>query len=619
MAALWFKRNGWGMAAALLAAAWALPVAAYAELGRYTRYMADDYCIAATSQAAGFFGAQRYWYVEWSGRYTYTFLAGLSELFPGGLIPWLPGLVLAVWFAALTWAATGLLPAEARPRRWALAVLLAGLTLTCALLALPNLTQSLYWRGGVLTYVAPLAFGALLAGQLAYLPAAGRRRVVGLALMALTAFAGSGFAEVYTVVQGGALGFAFLAMWAAAPRGERLRRAWPWLLAALATLAGLLVVALAPGTRIRQQDLAAAPPTLYAILHNSLVYTGWFLRDAPARWVGWLLPLGLAAAAGALLGETPAPPPRRRLALALFLLPAAELALLVVAYATAFYGTQYLPPDRVLVIHWAVVAAGSSAWGWLAGRALAAHVPRQPRVALTAVLVASGGLLALCVVAGAQQLRPARRYYAVNWQVFDAWVRTQPAGASLTFTQLANPAGIDSFTTDPAFWTNRCAGQYYGHDLIAVAPPPAATEAELAAARPVQGQLGEAARVLAVRVSPETLGPGEVLTVTVYWEPLAVTAQPLTAFVHVLGAGRSLAQADAYPGAGQYPTTGWLIGRPFADTFTLTLPADAPAGEARLIAGLYDLATLQRLPASGPAANPAGEAWLELGTVTIAP
>ncbi|MCC7360185.1 MAG: hypothetical protein IT317_11945 [Anaerolineales bacterium] len=621
MAALWLKRNSRGAAAVVLAAAWALPVAAYAELGRYTRYMADDYCMGYLAQAAGFFGAQRYWYMEWSGRYTYTFLVGLAELFPGGLIPWLPGLVLAGWYAALTWAATGLLRAAERPRRLAPAALLAGLTLTSALLALPNLTQSLYWRGGVLTYIAPLALGALLVGELVHLPAGGRRRGPGLGLIALTAFASSGFAEVYTVVQGGALGLAILAVGMAARHGERGRRAWPLLLAALTTLTGLLIVILAPGTRTRAADYAT-PPGLGAVLHNSMVYTGWFLRDAlTTRWFGWLLPLTLAAGAGALLAEAPAPRLRRPAVLTLLCLPPAVLAVLVAAYAAAFYAIQYLPPERVLVIHWAVVAAGSAAWGWLAGQTFASRLltrSRAVRSGALAALVVGGSLLALEVVAGIQALRPERRLFAVNWQNFDAWMRAQPGTGPLTVTRLDNPAGIDSFSADPAFWTNRCAGLYYGHELRAAAPVPTATSAELAAAAPVQGQLGGVARVVAVGLSPTAVRPGETVTVTVYWEPLAVTAQPLTVFVHLLGAAGSLAQADAYPGAGQYPTTRWLLGRPFADAFQLVLPPDVPAGEAQVIVGLYDLATLQRQPASGPAANADGEAWLELGQITIA-
>lgn len=627
MAALFRSSTGARVGvAALLAAAWALPVAAYAELGRYTRYMADDYCMGYVAQAAGFFGAQRYWYLEWSGRYTYTLLVGLTELFPGGLIPLLPGLVLAAWFAALAWAAAAL-PLAAEPRlRRVLALLVSGLIITTSLAALPNLTQSLYWRGGALTYVAPLVGGTLLAGVLLRPPAPTPCRWAWYGLIALVAFAGAGFAEVYTAVQGGACGLAFLAALAFAPRGERWRRAGPFLLAALATLAGLLVVALAPGTRIRQADIAASPE-VGAILHNSLVYTDWFLRDAAQHTLGpWLAAIaGPALVAWALPAAAPAP---RRLGLALALLPLALAALLFAAYATSFYALQYLPPDRVLSIHWYAVMATSAAWGWRAGRRLrqarlGAAVrawPAPARPALVLIVLVALVALPIAHAAAAQALRPERRYFAANWDSFDQLLRAQPAeAATITVARLDSPAGIDSFSEDPTFWTNHCAGLYYGTAIVAVAPPPAAGAAELATATPSEGQLGDAAQLLAYRVDPADARLGAALTVTLYWQPLARTDRPYTVFIHLLGANGSVAQVDAYPGQGRYPTDRWLIGRAFADSYTLTLPPDAPTGPARLIVGLYDLTTLQRLPATGPTANPQGEAWLELGALTIGP
>ncbi len=630
MAAPTSPQSNWRLAvSAALAVAWALPVAAYAELGRYTRYMADDFCMGYVAQAAGFLGAQRYWYFEWSGRYTYTLLVGLTELFPGGLIPALPALVLAAWFAALAWAAAALPLAPAPGLRRALALLASGFVISNTLAAIPNLTQSLYWRGGVLTYVAPLALGTLLAGTLLRVLTTPRPTWLSYALIALLALAGSGFAEVYTAVQAGALGLALAAALVFAPRAQRRRYAVPLAIALAATLLGLLAVAVAPGTRIRQADLAAAPGLL-AIAHNSLLYTGWFVRDAfqPERLLPWFIALTLPLAfAFALSAGQPAPANARRLTLALMLLPLALGALLVAAYATGFYALQYLPPDRVLVIQWFVVLTLSAAWGWLAGIRLAptrlgaayATLPRAARTALVALTVILLVGLAALPTGTAQALRADRQYFARNWDNANALLRAQPPGSRVTLARLDNPAGIDSLSDDPTFWTNHCEGLYYGVELTAQTPPPTATAPELAAARPVQGQLGDTAQVVGYRVDPAEARPGAALTVTIYWQPLALTDRPYTFFIHLLGAAGSVAQVDAYPGQGQYPTTRWLVGRPFADTYTLTLPAAATAGPARLIVGLYDLDTLQRLPATGPAADPAGEAWLELGPVTVAP
>jgi hypothetical protein len=54
--------------------------------------------------------------------------------------------------------------------------------------------------------------------------------------------------------------------------------------------------------------------------------------------------------------------------------------------------------------------------------------------------------------------------------------------------------------------------------------------------------------------------------------------------------GKLVAQHDGPPNAGQSPTSGWLKGDRVLDEHQIPLPADLPAGEYRLIVGLYDAA-----------------------------
>jgi hypothetical protein len=67
------------------------------------------------------------------------------------------------------------------------------------------------------------------------------------------------------------------------------------------------------------------------------------------------------------------------------------------------------------------------------------------------------------------------------------------------------------------------------------------------------------------------------------------------------------------PQAGRASTTTWLPGEVVADAYSLQLPEKLPAGAYRLIAGMYDAATGQRLPTS----DPAGQDRIELTMVTI--
>ena len=61
-------------------------------------------------------------------------------------------------------------------------------------------------------------------------------------------------------------------------------------------------------------------------------------------------------------------------------------------------------------------------------------------------------------------------------------------------------------------------------------------------------------------------------------------------FLQLLNAdGRLAAQRDSEPGGGLSLTTAWPSNRPVLDNHALMLPADLPAGEYTLIAGLYDI------------------------------
>lgn len=163
----------------------------------------------------------------------------------------------------------------------------------------------------------------------------------------------------------------------------------------------------------------------------------------------------------------------------------------------------------------------------------------------------------------------------------------------------------------------------YGLNLLAAtyAPPPAPAAAELKQLTPLDANLGDTARLLGYRLSATELKAGETLTVSLAWEPLSQTDVPYTVFVHLLHpALGSLAQVDIYPGAGNWATTVWDVGRPFMDVYRLSVPADAqPAEAAQVVLGLYNAETMQRLPVTGRDAGPPAESWAQLGSLRITP
>jgi hypothetical protein len=90
---------------------------------------------------------------------------------------------------------------------------------------------------------------------------------------------------------------------------------------------------------------------------------------------------------------------------------------------------------------------------------------------------------------------------------------------------------------------------------------------------------------------------GNRLVLRLYWQALVIPRLDYTFFVHVVdGDDRIVAQMDQQPMGGGLPTRSWPRGYAVADEVTIELPPDLPAGQYRLVAGAYDLVTMQALP-----------------------
>jgi len=122
----------------------------------------------------------------------------------------------------------------------------------------------------------------------------------------------------------------------------------------------------------------------------------------------------------------------------------------------------------------------------------------------------------------------------------------------------------------------------------------------LVGAHPLGANLGDRLRLTSYDLAGARIRPGQEMTVTLFWHAVTATA-PLSAdytvFTHLRDAAdHTVAQADALPLAGFYRTSAWQVGEILNDTHRLTLPADLKPGTYRIIVGLYDPQTGQRLP-----------------------
>ena len=161
----------------------------------------------------------------------------------------------------------------------------------------------------------------------------------------------------------------------------------------------------------------------------------------------------------------------------------------------------------------------------------------------------------------------------------------------------------------------------FGLLLPTYAIPRSPSETELNQMLPLDADIGDTARVLGYTLSASSVRPGEELAVTIYWRIESRTDVPYAVFLHLYESGvGSITQLDTYPGLGNYATTVWDPGRMFADIYRLRVPPDAPSvGDARLVLGLYDEQTGQRLPVTGANAGSPEDAWVEFGNIQVQP
>jgi|GEM_PF-566648 hypothetical protein len=129
--------------------------------------------------------------------------------------------------------------------------------------------------------------------------------------------------------------------------------------------------------------------------------------------------------------------------------------------------------------------------------------------------------------------------------------------------------------------------------------------------QPVHASLGGQAELVGYALSPAAVRPGETLRLTLFWQARQWIAQDYTVFVHLLDSqGKLWGQHDGPPQDGALPTSAWNPGELLRDEHILTVDAQAPPGDYRLAIGLYDPATLQRLPVFDAQGRLVGEAVL---------
>jgi hypothetical protein len=129
---------------------------------------------------------------------------------------------------------------------------------------------------------------------------------------------------------------------------------------------------------------------------------------------------------------------------------------------------------------------------------------------------------------------------------------------------------------------------------------------------------GELIYLLGFSLESADYAPGDIIPLTLFWEPEGQIEERYKVFVHLLDPnGELIAQTDAEPQANLLPTTAWPLEGQVIDRHGVLLPQEMAAGDYALIVGLYSLTSGDRLPVTLGGAL-AGD-HLMIGSIAISP
>lgn len=135
--------------------------------------------------------------------------------------------------------------------------------------------------------------------------------------------------------------------------------------------------------------------------------------------------------------------------------------------------------------------------------------------------------------------------------------------------------------------TYKTMDSWYGNVRLVVYAIPA-VPSEDRIEHPLDVEFGHQIRLLGYNLPTETVTPGDILQLTLFWEAITPMTQRYKVFTHVLDPyGHLVGQRDAEPGGGAKITTLWTAGERVTDNYGLLILPGAPPGQYLLEIGLY--------------------------------
>jgi len=124
---------------------------------------------------------------------------------------------------------------------------------------------------------------------------------------------------------------------------------------------------------------------------------------------------------------------------------------------------------------------------------------------------------------------------------------------------------------------------------------------------PTDASLGDVVRLVGYDADWARWDGESELSIILHWEVLGSLDRDYTVFLHLVDQhGAMLGQGDGPPCLGEYPTRFWDAGETLADPHVITMHQAATVNEVRVLVGLYDPISGERVPATDASGTPIG-------------
>lgn len=439
----------------------------YSYTSLFSRFILDDFCMGQTLVEKGFWSAQSWWYLNFIGRYSFTFFIHIFVgLGPRGA-RYAPSVFLIVLIISLFFIIFSNFYKKANTLKLVLGSILSATSISFSILYLaPEVSESFDWVVGMTTYFLPIVFFSLVLMIFSFLinfkyKQLTTRLLIGLfsLLVVITA----GFSESFTVVACvfWAISSLVLYVYRSKIPKKSLKLS---ILALIVSFVSLLIVVVAPGNNIRKSYFPKPQsPSIVAVqsINETVTFTTTSILNTKTSFIlVFISAIILALLVGKKL--------KAEKASLIFIWVSIVVSILIFcSYFPPIYSLSNLPPERVLIIPVFILVVYVFLSGYIFGRWLLV----LPSKFLTAICIL---ILIISVIAVFKvplttktQLEnniTKKSAFAEGFDKLDSDIRQKVASGQTEYIAAPIPFTNNHEATqisDPTHWINKCVAGYY--------------------------------------------------------------------------------------------------------------------------------------------------------------